>query len=122
MASYGVWTDARWLFPALEAATRLARIEEALARLELTCAAPPPAASTRRDADSESLPLSSELSDGTRIQLLLACRLAYLEEAEGDTKTPLFLDEVLSTTDPERFTAVAGAVIMRRLHDNPLLQ
>ena len=64
-----------------------------------------------RDLHTGALQQLAELSDGTRIQLLLACRLAYLEEAEGDTKTPLFLDEVLSTTDPERFTAVAGAVM-----------
>lgn len=54
----------------------------------------------------------SELSDGTRVQLLLAARLAFVEHAErAGEQTPLFLDEVLSTTDPERFQAVATAVL-----------
>ena len=53
-----------------------------------------------------------QLSDATRMQLLLAARLAWLEQAEGDGPSlPLFLDEVLSTTDPERFAAVAGVLL-----------
>jgi exonuclease SbcC len=53
-----------------------------------------------------------QLSDGTRIQLLLATRLAFLEEAEGQgPKLPLFLDEVLSTTDPERFDQIGRCVL-----------
>ncbi|MCO4763541.1 MAG: hypothetical protein KC502_18670 [Myxococcales bacterium] len=53
-----------------------------------------------------------ELSAGTRVQLLLAARLAYLEHAEQDgPPLPLFLDEVLSTADPDRFGAVADAVL-----------
>ncbi len=54
----------------------------------------------------------SELSDGTRTQLLLAARLAFIERVEkGGPKTPLFLDEVLSISDPERFQAIASAVL-----------
>lgn len=54
----------------------------------------------------------SELSDGTRIQLLLSVRLAFLEQAEdGGPRLPLFLDEVLSTTDPERFRAIGRCLL-----------
>ncbi len=51
------------------------------------------------------------LSDATRVQLLLAARVAGIEEAEADGPSlPLVLDELLSTTDPDRFAAVADAV------------
>ncbi len=52
----------------------------------------------------------SQLSDGTRIQLILAVRLAFALHAEGDLQLPLMLDEVLSTADPERFAAVADSL------------
>ncbi len=52
-----------------------------------------------------------ELSTATRIQLLLALRLAWIERHEhGGPDLPLFLDEVLATTDPERYRAVVDAV------------
>jgi DNA repair exonuclease SbcCD ATPase subunit len=51
-----------------------------------------------------------ELSDGTRTQLLLAARLAYLEDAEAGPSLPLFLDEVLTNSDPARFDAVATSL------------
>lgn len=54
----------------------------------------------------------SELSDGTRIQLLLAVRIAFAIEAERGTKVPLMLDEALSTADPERFKAVAESLVV----------
>jgi DNA repair protein SbcC/Rad50 len=52
----------------------------------------------------------AQLSDGTRIQLLLAVRIAFAVEAERGTKVPLLLDEALSTADPERFMAVAESL------------
>lgn len=52
----------------------------------------------------------AELSDGTRIQLLLAVRLAFATSAERGSSIPLMLDEALSTSDPERFRAVAEAL------------
>ena len=59
-----------------------------------------------RDLEAErDLPLD-ELSDGTRIQLLLAARLAFALHDEEGGPLPLFLDEALSTADPERFEAV----------------
>jgi hypothetical protein len=52
----------------------------------------------------------TQLSDGTRIQLLLAVRLAFATSAERGSSIPLMLDEALSTSDPERFVAVAEAL------------
>jgi len=53
----------------------------------------------------------AELSTATRIQLLLALRLAWIDEAERDRPgLPIFLDEVLATTDPERYRAVVEAL------------
>ncbi len=54
----------------------------------------------------------SQLSDATRIQLLLAVRLAFAGHAERGVQLPLFLDEALSTTDPERFRAVAESLMV----------
>lgn len=53
----------------------------------------------------------SELSDATRVQALLAARLVAIKEAEGDGEPlPIVLDEVFSTTDNERFEAIAEAL------------
>ncbi len=58
----------------------------------------------------EDRPLSA-LSTGTRMQLLLATRIAFAREAErGGEPLPLFLDEALTTADLERFAAVADAL------------
>ena len=46
----------------------------------------------------------AELSSGTRMQLLLALRLAWIETQEqGGETLPLFLDEALTTSDEDRF-------------------
>ena len=52
-----------------------------------------------------------ELSRGTRIQLLLAVRLAFASAAERGTQLPFILDEVLSSSDPVRFLAIAECVL-----------
>ncbi|MCZ6463394.1 MAG: hypothetical protein O7A09_03565 [Proteobacteria bacterium] len=52
----------------------------------------------------------AELSDGTRMQLLLAARLAFATQAETGTALPLFLDEALTASDPNRFRAVAESL------------
>jgi DNA repair protein SbcC/Rad50 len=53
----------------------------------------------------------TELSTGTRVQLLLAVRLAWIEQAEQRHEPlPVFLDEVLTTTDPDRYKAVVESV------------
>lgn len=51
-----------------------------------------------------------ELSSGTRAQLLLAVRLAFVEVADRAGAIPVVIDEALATTDPERFDAVAQAL------------
>jgi hypothetical protein len=53
-----------------------------------------------------------ELSDGTRVQLLLATRLAFATQAEPGGPLPLFLDEALTTSDPDRFRAIAESLIV----------
>ncbi len=52
-----------------------------------------------------------ELSRGTRMQLLLAVRLAFAIESERGACLPVLLDEVLSSSDPERFAAIAECVL-----------
>ena len=51
-----------------------------------------------------------KLSDGTRAQLILAARLAFAEEAEQGADLPLFLDEALDHSDPDRFHAIARSL------------
>jgi hypothetical protein len=52
-----------------------------------------------------------QLSSGTRIHLLLAVRLAFVEVSEQGTQLPVILDEVLGNTDDERATAIIDAAI-----------
>ena len=50
----------------------------------------------------------AELSTGTRMQMLLALRLAWTEAQEqGGETLPLFLDEALTTSDETRFKLIA---------------
>jgi hypothetical protein len=51
-----------------------------------------------------------ELSDGTRAQLLLAVKLAFITVGESGARPPLFLDDSLTSADPERFGAVAESL------------
>lgn len=51
-----------------------------------------------------------ELSDGTRVQLLLAVRLAFVESQEQGAALPLVLDEVLANADDHRAPEVMRAV------------
>ncbi|NOY75418.1 MAG: hypothetical protein GXP32_06460, partial [Kiritimatiellaeota bacterium] len=51
-----------------------------------------------------------KLSDGTRIQLLLAVKTAFSDNVDPNRTGPLFLDEPLTTSDPERFRAAATAL------------
>ena len=51
-----------------------------------------------------------QLSSGERVQLLLAIRLAFLDESES-VRLPLVLDEVLATADDLRSASVMDAVI-----------
>ena len=52
-----------------------------------------------------------QLSSGTRMQLLLALRLAWIEAQEqGGESLPLFLDEALTTSDEDRFAVMAKSL------------
>jgi hypothetical protein len=52
-----------------------------------------------------------ELSRGTRMHLLLAVRLAFAAAAERGTRLPFILDEVLNSTDPIRYRAIAECLL-----------
>lgn len=52
-----------------------------------------------------------ELSSGTRVQLLMAVRLAFIETMEHGPQLPLLLDEILGNTDDVRANAVIDATI-----------
>lgn len=52
-----------------------------------------------------------ELSTGTRMQLLLSVRMAWLRHrSQGALMLPVFLDEALTTSDEQRFMEVARTV------------
>lgn len=64
-----------------------------------------------RETRTSELRRLGELSSGTRMQLLMAVRLAFALEAErGREPMPFFLDEALTTSDPERFRAVTASL------------
>ena len=53
-----------------------------------------------------------ELSSGTRVQLLFAVRMAFIEELEGQSVAmPIFLDEVLANSDDDRAQAMIEALL-----------
>lgn len=52
-----------------------------------------------------------ELSSATRVQLLMAVRVAFIEEMEQGPKLPLILDETLGNCDEQRARAVIEATI-----------
>ena len=64
-----------------------------------------------RDLRQDAERLLDELSSGTRMQLLLALRLAWTEAQEqGGETLPLFLDEALTTSDEARFRVMAQSL------------
>ncbi len=52
-----------------------------------------------------------ELSSGTRVQLLMAARLAFIETMEQGPQLPLILDETFANSDDVRARAVMDATI-----------
>ncbi|NDV58438.1 ATP-binding protein [Bacteroides sp. 519] len=52
-----------------------------------------------------------EISTGTRVQLLLAIRLAYIETQENQIKLPVLADELLANSDDERSEAIIQSLI-----------
>ena len=70
-----------------------------------------------RDLKQDELRSPTELSSGTRMQLLLALRLAWTEDRErGGEPLPIFLDEALTTSDESRFSVMART--LSRLAEN----
>ncbi len=53
----------------------------------------------------------AELSSGTRLQLLLAVRVAFVETMEAGAALPLLLDEVLANSNDARAAAIIEAAI-----------
>jgi len=53
----------------------------------------------------------SEVSTGTRVHLLLAVRLAYVESLENGIKLPILADELLANSDDKRAAAIIKALI-----------
>lgn len=52
-----------------------------------------------------------ELSSATRVQLLLAVRIAFVESQEQGLRLPLLMDELLGTSDDHRAQAIIDGVI-----------
>ncbi|MEX2581974.1 MAG: hypothetical protein WD766_01795, partial [Gemmatimonadota bacterium] len=52
-----------------------------------------------------------ELSGGTRVQLLLAVRAAFVETQETGHRLPLLLDETLATADDQRASAIIESIV-----------
>ena len=64
-----------------------------------------------RDLKQQARRKLSELSSATRMQLLLATRLAWTQSLErGRESLPLFLDEALTNSDEDRFSQVAQSL------------
>lgn len=51
-----------------------------------------------------------ELSDGTRVQLFIAIRLAFVEQGEQGWQLPLFFDEAFANSDDERGRKIMDAL------------
>ncbi|MCC5925088.1 MAG: hypothetical protein JJU41_00890 [Bacteroidetes bacterium] len=63
------------------------------------------------DSLTRSFKFLAELSSGTRIQLLLSVRLAFLEVQEKHVKYPLLADELLANSDDIRAEAVIDTLL-----------
>ncbi|MBL8863589.1 MAG: hypothetical protein JNK02_16485 [Planctomycetes bacterium] len=76
-----------------------------------------------RDADDNAERLGlTQLSDGTRAQLLLAARLAYLREIEHGDPLPVVLDDALATSDPARKREIGASLLeVARAQDRQFL-
>lgn len=78
-------------------------------------AGPPPEFTALDTATGLSLSLD-QLSSGTRVQLLMAIRLAFVENVEVGPKLPVILDETLGNSDEFRASAIIDAAIDICLH------
>jgi hypothetical protein len=87
------------------------RITHGRYRLDVSAAGEgEPAFHAVETARSRVLPLD-QLSGGTRLQLLFAVRLAFLEMQESQWKLPIVLDETLGNSDEARAEQIIDAAI-----------
>jgi hypothetical protein len=86
-----------------------ARITRGRYRLDLSDAAPPEFRAI--DTGTAAGCALDELSRGTRVQLLLAVRIAFIETMESGARLPLVLDEALGNSDDQRAEAIIDAVV-----------
>ena len=70
----------------------------------------PPAFSAYETTESEERELN-HLSTGTRIQLLLAVRLAFIDSLEETVSIPIIADELLANSDSRRSAAIMAALV-----------
>ncbi len=80
-------------------------------RYELQFAEGPPPAFTARDTTTGLTLALDQLSSGTRVQVLMAIRLAFVENVETGPKLPVLLDETLGNSDELRAGAIIDAAI-----------
>lgn len=78
-------------------------------RLDLSDTAPPEFRAT--DTATGAGCALDELSRGTRVQLLLSVRVAFIETQETGVRLPLVLDEALANADDLRAEAVMDSVV-----------
>ena len=80
-------------------------------RYELQFEEGPPPAFTARDTTTGLTLALDQLSSGTRVQVLMAIRLAFVENVEWGPKLPILLDETLGNSDELRAGAIIDAAI-----------
>jgi uncharacterized protein YhaN len=80
-------------------------------RYELEFHEGPPPAFTARDTTTGGALHLDQLSSGTRVQVLMAIRLAFVENVETGPKLPVLLDETLGNSDELRAGAIIDAAI-----------
>jgi energy-coupling factor transporter ATP-binding protein EcfA2 len=84
-----------------------ARITKGRYRLDFDAAEPP--AFRAYDTTTGIGHSLDELSSATRVQLLLAVRIAFIEEQETGARLPLLFDETLGNSDDQRAAAIIDA-------------
>ena len=80
-------------------------------RYELQFQEGPPPAFTALDTTTGLILALDQLSSGTRVQVLMAIRLAFVENVEAGPKLPVLLDETLGNSDELRAGAIIDAAI-----------
>ena len=80
-------------------------------KYELQFEVGPPPEFTALDTSTCTTLSLDQLSSGTRVQLLMAIRLAFVENVEVGPKLPVILDETLGNSDEFRASAIIDAAI-----------